>query len=103
MIRHVEDRGLTWMTTECSSRNLFAYLSQACEGRPLEAQVINDSLNLDSLNTALDPGDDRAPAGGFTITASFSNISGTFFEVATLTATTRFSTPMKAMAASVPE
>lgn len=53
-------------------------------------ELINDSLSLDDLDTAFDPGDTRAPAGVFTIDATFSNIStdsffDVFFEVAELT------------------
>ena len=53
-------------------------------------ELINDSLSLDDLDTAFDPGDTRAPAGVFTIDATFSNVSpdsffDVFFEVAELT------------------
>lgn len=53
-------------------------------------EIINDSLNLDDLNTAYDPADPRAPAGVFTVTTSFTNTSpdtilDAFFEVTILT------------------
>ncbi len=53
-------------------------------------ELINDALSLDDLDTAFDPGDTRAPAGVFTIEATFTNISAdsfmdVFFEVAELT------------------
>ena len=53
-------------------------------------RLINDSLRLDDLDASFDPADTRAPAGVFTIDATFTNISsdsffGVFFEVAELT------------------
>jgi hypothetical protein len=55
-----------------------------------DVELINDALNLDNLETAYNPGDSRAPAGVFTIDATFTNISASsffdvFFEVAILT------------------
>jgi hypothetical protein len=50
------------------------------------ARVINDSLNLDDIDTSYSPSDSRAPAGVFTISATFTNtssdlLSNVFFEV----------------------
>ncbi len=38
-------------------------------------ELINDALSLDDLDTAFDPGDTRAPAGVFTMQATFLNLS----------------------------
>ncbi len=52
--------------------------------------LINDLVTLDDVDTAFNPTDNRAPAGVFTITAMFTNISVTpirypFFQVTSLT------------------
>lgn len=52
--------------------------------------IINDALSLAALSTSFNPNDSRAPAGVFTIDATFSNVSSdsffdAFFEVVTLT------------------
>ena len=38
-------------------------------------EPINDSLRLDDLDTAFDPGDTRAPAGVFTISYALINLT----------------------------
>jgi len=55
-----------------------------------DGELINGALSLDNHSTAFDPGDSRAPAGVFTCTAAFTNITDTsfsnvFFKVNTLT------------------
>jgi len=46
---------------------------------PPEPEIINDSLSLDSLNTSYNPTDPRAPAGVFTLTATWANTSSDSF------------------------
>ena len=66
--------------------------NSASEETTVEAapEIINSLLNLSHLTTAYYPGDERAQAGVFTISATFDNISSTalkdlFFKVITLT------------------